>query len=141
MIVEYFTVEAWHIKINNLKHEFRIISQQTTGGLHYPPQANQQIFKHQQEIWKGGNNQNINKLAVTIPGEVFLQQKKPTGLQAFSLENLSATVLSAKLLPLTQRTSLDPFHSSLKKTPPRTSLQPLFLLFKPPLFLSSLASH
>ena len=56
---------------------------------------------------------NINKLAVTILEEVFLQQKKPTELQAFSPENPSATLLSTKLLPLTQRTFLDPLHSSL----------------------------
>ena len=44
-----FTIGAEHTKINSGKHVGEIMFQQAISGLHYPPQANQQIFKYQQE--------------------------------------------------------------------------------------------
>ena len=50
MILRYFIVEAKQSKINNGKYEFKIMYQQATSGLHYPPQTKQQISKYQQAM-------------------------------------------------------------------------------------------
>ena len=39
MILGYLTKETWHIKINNVGHELRILSQQAISGLHLSTQT------------------------------------------------------------------------------------------------------
>ena len=58
MIPRYFAIEARCIKINNGKYEFKIMYQQATSGLHYPPQTNQQISRYQQEMQRSNKNPN-----------------------------------------------------------------------------------
>ena len=64
MIPRYFAIEARCIKINNGKYEFKIMYQQATSGLHYPPQTKQQISKYQQAMQRDSKdpNQTINLL-------------------------------------------------------------------------------
>ena len=68
-----FIIGAKHTKVNSGKHVGRIIFQQAISGLHYPPQANQQIFKYQQETYESDKQpKTINKPIAIIPEEVLL---------------------------------------------------------------------
>ena len=112
MTVEYFTVKAWHSKINNLKNmSLGSHLQQTIGGLHYPPQANE-YPNINKRYGREVTAKNINKSAVTIPEEVFFLQQKPTGLQASSSNS--------------QNLTWTPLHSSLEKTEPLFNLSSCF---------------
>ena len=74
MIPRYFAIEARCIKINNGKHEFKIIYQQATSGLHHPPQANQQISRYQQEMQRDSKDLKSNNIPVAfIPESALLQ--------------------------------------------------------------------
>ena len=96
MTGEYFTVKAWHSKINNLKNmSLGSHLQQTIGGLHYPPQANE-YPNINKRYGREVTAKNINKSAVTIPEEVFFSSKNQQ---------------DSKLLPLTPRTSPGPLST------------------------------
>ena len=74
MILRYFTTKTRHAQINNVKHEFNIISQKETSGLPYPPQANQTTFKYQQETQKSVKQlKTINEPVAIIPEKVIFQ--------------------------------------------------------------------
>ena len=98
--------------------------QQTIGGLHYPPQANE-YPNINKRYGREVTAKNINKSAITIPEEVFF----------FSSKNQQ----DSKLLPLTPRTSPGPLSTVAQKKPNPSSTS--LLAFKPHLLLASSASH
>ena len=123
-IVEYFTVEAKHIKINNIKHEFRIMYQQSTCGHHYPPQVNQQTLRHKQETQRSNKklDQAINYLHSYL-------KEPPSSKALFSYKILQSS------------SNADP-NQPTYLPPAILSFFPFFLFYlSHPLFLPSLARH